>query len=315
MSKGWKDVSEFAADIFLFLRNPCIKGPVVALPVLFFVVPMGLAYIISFPFFVLFPLVTIVLLRTINAKLVPPETPQSRGLLAAQIIASLQRFRYQLTSKVSGFVGNRLAKLFDYHGVSGFFSDFLFSWFFLLPSLFVLLLLLILFLIPFLTLLSLVSFIFSAVFGIVTTSTIHPGASHVPAFYAPATNSDHWSRMVVFASFGVIFGGLHCIGWTFKFPTHAEQNLWRATSLAITIIPLIVAPIDFLLAAHDVNSYPQAMRRILLVPDLVMTVLLFMYVPARLSLLAQALALLRNQPQSALIAVDWTEYVPHIFSS
>jgi len=120
--------------------------------------------------------------------------------------------------------------------------------------------------------------------------------------------------MVVFALFGVIFGGLHCIGWNFKFPTHAEQTFWRATSLAITIIPLIVAPIDFLLAARDIDSYPKAVRGTLLILDLIMTVLLFMYVPARLSLLAQALALLRAQPQSALVAVDWTKYIPHIFS-
>src|SRR6266542_6791218 len=109
---------------------------------------------------------------------------------------------------------------------------FLFGWFILLPSLFGLLLLFTLFLTPFVTLLFLVSFIFTAVFGIVTTSTIRPGASHVPSFYAPITKSDRWSRMVVFALFGVIFGGLHCIGWYFKYPTRSEQTLWRATSLA-----------------------------------------------------------------------------------
>src|SRR6266542_1557879 len=39
------------------------------------------------------------------------------------------------------------------------------------------------------------------------------------------TKSDHWSRMVVFALFGVIFGGLHCIGWCFEYPTQSEQTL------------------------------------------------------------------------------------------
>ena len=155
--------------------------------------------------------------------------------------------------------------------------------------------------------------------GIVTTSFIRPGASHVPSFYAPSTQSDRWSRMVVFALFGVIFGGLHCIGWSFKFPTHPEQTLWRSTSLAITAIPLIVAPIDFFLATRlrirDINTCPTLEKGALLTLDLVMTILLFVYIPARLSLIAQALALVRSQPASALTAVDWTKYVPHLFSS
>jgi len=44
-----------------------------------------------------------------------------------------------------------------------------------------------------------------------------------------------------------------------------------------------------------------------------MTILLFIYVLARLSLIGQALALLRHQPESAFLAVDWTKYIPHIF--
>jgi len=118
--------------------------------------------------------------------------------------------------------------------------------------------------------------------------------------------------MVVFAFFGVIFGGLHCIGWDFTYPTPFEQHLWRATSLAITAIPLIVAPTDYILDNFELNrGFAKVVRLVL---DLVVTILLFIYVPARLSLIAQALALLRNQPQTAFIAVDWAQYIP-IFSS
>jgi hypothetical protein len=192
-------------------------------------------------------------------------------------------------------------------------TNFLFGWYILLPFLFVFLSVFILVLTPFFTLVFLVSFIFTAVFGIVTTSSIPPGASHVPSFYAPLTRSDRWSRMVVFALFGFIFGGLHCIGWSFEFSTHTEQALWRSTSLAISAIPLIVAPIDFLLATRlhtrrDIESCGKLEQYVLLTLDLVVTVLLFIYVPARLSLIAQALALLRNQPPNALTAVDWTSH-------
>ena len=278
--------------------------------------------VFTLPFFILFPLGTVFLLRLMKSEPAPQDIPsQSRGLLANRIVSSLQTFRFKLTSEVNQYVGNKLVDVLkgEYDSPSDFVVGFLFGWFILLPSLFLFLALFVILLIPFFTLFFLLSFIFTAVFGIVTTSFIRPDASHVPSFYAPSTRSDRWSRMVVFAFFGVVFGGVHCIGWNFKFPTHSEQTLWRSTSVAIAAIPLIVAPIDFILATRlrirDINSCATLEKVALLTLDLVMTILLFIYVPARLSLIAQALALLRSQPASALTAVDWTKYVPHLFSS
>jgi len=308
--RGWEDLKEDTDVILDFLRNPCKYGPISSLFGLFIGIPVALTHIISFPFFVLFPLGIVLLLKIIETEPIPSETSQTRGLLAARIVVSLQSLRYRLSSAVGKFVGRWLEEILDGSDL----VPILFGWCILLPLLFFILCLFVVFLIPFVTLLLLVSFIFTAVFGIVTTSTIRPGASHVSSFYAPTTNSDRWSRMAVFALFGVIFGGLHCIGWHFKYPTHPEQTLWRATSLAITVIPLIVAPIDLLLAKRDISTCKTFERGALLTLDLIMTILLFIYVPARLSLIAQALALLRDQPPSAFVAVDWTKYVPHLFS-
>jgi len=311
---GWKEVKGYPPAILDFLRNPCEHSLIYALH-LFIVLPILLTYIISFPFFVMFPLGIVLLLKIIETEPVPSETSESRGLLAARIVVSLKSLRYKLSSAAGKFVGRWLEKFFGGGGTASFLR---FGWYILLPSLFLLLFLFVIFVIPFVTLFSLVSFIFTAVFGIVTTSTIRPGASHVPSFYAPVTKSDRWSRMAVFALFGVIFGGLHCIGWSFEYPTHLEQTLWRAMSLAITVIPLVVAPIDLLLAARlrirDIKSCKTFERTALLALDLIMTILLFIYVPARLCLIALALALLRNPPLTALVAVDWTKYVPHLFS-
>jgi hypothetical protein len=315
MEKGLEVVKDFLSLTSEFLRNPCKYSLFAFLFGLFLYLPIFLTYVITFPFFVLFPLGIVFLLGIIKTEPVQVRS-QNRGLLATRIIESLQQFRYRATSIVSKFVGKWLAKICDDYGD---FFNFVFGWFIILPLLFILLSLFIIVLIPFFTLFFLVSFIFTAVFGIITTSSIRPRASHVPSFYAPITRSDRWSRMLVFAVFGVIFGGLHCIGWSFEFPTHTEQTLWRSTSLGITAIPLIVAPIDFLLATRlhtrNIEFCGKLEQYVLLTLDLVMTVLLFIYVPARLSLIAQALALMRNQPPSALTAVDWTKYLPHLFST
>jgi len=75
-----------------------------------------------------------------------------------------------------------------------------------------------------------------------------------------------------------------------------ERNFWRASSLiANTITPFIVAPINYILENFELSKGFRRVVRLAL--DLVMTIL----------------ALLRNQPQIDFLAVDWTEYIPHVF--
>ena len=37
-----------------------------------------------------------------------------------------------------------------------------------------------------------------------------------------------------------IFGGIHCVAWSFQFPSHTEQLLWRIASLSITCVPTVL---------------------------------------------------------------------------
>jgi len=310
ISKVHKWIKEIAGDIVKFLRNP--EDLCDALLKYVIVIPFLLFLLFSFYIFLPFPLGIILLLKILKTQSVPGGVDGSlhqRPLIATQIVLALRKLRLRLTSYIARISERWLRRLFDPSVFS--FSAFFVGWLFLLPSLFVSLLATTIFLLPFFTLLSLVSFIFTAVFGIITSTTVAPGATHVPSFYAVTTPSDKYSRMVVFAVFGVIFGGLHCIGWNFEYPTPFEQHLWRTSSLAITVIPFIVGPIDYLLEIFKLNNGRYKVLGVIL--DLVMTILLFVYVSARISLIAQALALLRHQPQTAFLAVDWTKYIPHIF--
>ena len=300
---------ESATNILEFLRDPCTDDLCDALVRFFIKLPFILFISLSLCLLLPFPLAIIAMLRIVETDPVATDRLSGRGLIAFRIVIGLRRVRYRLSLSINRFFGAWLKKIFDDDDST--FSFFV-GWFLLLPTLFFLLFFLLLFLFPFFALLFLISFIFTSIFGIIATNDIQSGATHVPSFYAPTTASDRYSRMVVFAFFGVVFGGLHCIGWYFTYPTYLEQMLWRVTSLIITVIPIIVAPIDFLVSNRDLSTWGRAGRTTLLVLDLIMTILLFIYVPARLSLIAQALALLRDQPSSAFIAVDWTKYIPHL---
>jgi len=309
ISKVGEILQEFATNVRNFLRNPCKVGPLAALFGFFVAIPISLFFMFSYCVLLAFPLGIIFLLKILRTT---PDSPEELSdtprLIAVQIVLSLRQLRYRLTTYIGRVAQKWLKKFLGRESYVGFVT----RWFLLLPTLFILLLTTTIMLLPFFVLLYLVSFVFTAVFGIITSSMVTPSSSHVPSFYSPRTKSDKYSRMVVFPFFGVIFGGVHCIGWNFIYPTPFELHLWRGASLAITCIPVVVAPIDYVLENFKLDKgFGKAVRLTL---DLIMTILLFVYVPARLLLIAQALVLLRDQPQSAFFPVDWSKYIPHIFS-
>lgn len=265
---------------------------------------ISLLYIPTYPVFLFFALGILFLLWLIETEKV--ENISADETVATRVVLTIHEARYNLTHSIRQYFDGPLRDIVTTT------PSFLMSWFLLVPASFFLLSLLLLLLSPLFVIFIGAPLIFTAAFEIVTTNKVPPGATHVPAFYAPRTKSDKYSRMIVFAIFGVIFGGVHCIAWNFAFPTDPERSLWRYTSLTLTAIPLVVAPIDCVLENFKLNG--TVGKRFRLVLAIFMTTLLFVYVPARLCLIAQALALLRDQPASAYVTVNWTKYIPHLFN-
>ena len=146
-------------------------------------------------------------------------------------------------------------------------------------------------------------------------STSFPdNATHVPTFHVPH-HEYHNSHALLLIALGSMFGAIHCAGWNLIFPTYAEQKLWRVASLAVTIAPIaafpfayiapIIGPILKCLFAIEPNDG--------IIAAIIAILFILMCASARLILLGLALALLRHQPPSAFIAVDWTKFYPHIF--
>ena len=104
----------------------------------------------------------------------------------------------------------------------------------------------------------------------------------------------------------MVFGAIHCIAWSFAFPSQTEQLLWRISSIAITGIPLVFMGTLFIFLKIN-DDHP--VWTILLITLLL---LLLLYPVSRILLLVLSLSTLRSLPPSAYQTVQWTTFLPHV---
>jgi len=191
------------------------------------------------------------------------------------------------------------------------FKVLIFRWFFLLPICITFVL--------FFPIYFVVVFIFASLNDIVDTVTVPAGATYVPIFYAPRTKAEGVFRFVIFAIFGVIFGGLHCIGWHFAYPTLIEQTLWRMASVVITVIPFVSMLVMLISSMMSQSKKLRGDKLVEKIVDVVSgvaitfgTLQLFVYVIARFVLLVQAAASLRDISPTARQEINWLKFLPHV---
>lgn len=153
--------------------------------------------------------------------------------------------------------------------------------------------------------------------------------TNLPAFYALSDSAEARSGLpemnivTAAAVLGIVFGAIHCIGWSFIFPSKLEQKLWRICSMLITTIPaiaLFVHPFGFVInylestfGVQDDSKMYDIMALLLGVPILLLLVPLPpVYFIARLTLLTEAVVALRDIPPEAYAQVVWASFLPHI---
>ncbi|KAJ8596181.1 hypothetical protein M405DRAFT_782083 [Rhizopogon salebrosus TDB-379] len=100
-----------------------------------------------------------------------------------------------------------------------------------------------------------------------------------------------------------VFGGIHCIAWSFAFPTYREQVVWRMSTVTI-----IFAPWLGLFASIAAGVFVPLRGPLAVVIGIILG---FMYSAGRGLLLILMAATLRNLPPGAYEAVSWTSLVPH----
>jgi hypothetical protein len=110
-------------------------------------------------------------------------------------------------------------------------EQFYIRWFFILQG-YILILFFLLVMLPIIS-------IALSLYGVMAAGSIHSGATHVPTFYSPEPDSEVVVFRIIFPILGALFGGIHCLGWTLKFPTEIEKTIWKFSSITITIIPVL----------------------------------------------------------------------------
>ncbi|TFK31088.1 hypothetical protein BDQ12DRAFT_565058, partial [Crucibulum laeve] len=146
------------------------------------------------------------------------------------------------------------------------------------------------------------------------TNIIQPNAMRVPEFYAYhyQTDDHYLTRLtrIIPSAAAIVFGGIHCIAWSFHFPSDTDQLLWRASACIITGTSVLHSSDDYNISNSLIILFVVIVW-LLAVGLAVISAALVMYAPARISLLVVALRCLGDLPDGAYQTVQWTRFLPH----
>ena len=132
----------------------------------------------------------------------------------------------------------------------------------------------------------------------------------VPRFWA--NNSDDNMNVamadVTVLGVGICFGAIHCIAWPFSFPTHSELLIWRISTVAITVVPVYIPLISFLVTRLRNMGFEIAAS----IAGVSILPAGMLYIIARGVTLVLVFTSLRGLPPGAFGTVHWTTFMLHV---
>ncbi|KAK7002312.1 hypothetical protein R3P38DRAFT_1731329 [Favolaschia claudopus] len=136
---------------------------------------------------------------------------------------------------------------------------------------------------------------------------------NVPAYFStpfPSFNDAHIAY-VIECGVAIVFGAIHCIAWNSTFPSMAEKWMWRSSAVVVTGVP-----VGYLVWTECWNNHiappdscPDWLHAIAMC---LQTVVVYLYIIARLFLLVLPFTALRSLEPAVFIDVSWAKYIPHL---
>lgn len=112
--------------------------------------------------------------------------------------------------------------------------------------------------------------------------------------------------------------------WNFNFPTNTEKIAWKSFSLTTIGAVFFFVTVDFAMVAvdylresellpsfmikfYDQSSFEKAVK----IQFIFKQISMYIYVLARLGIMALVCASMRNLPESSYTTVEWVASIPH----
>ncbi|KAF8327817.1 uncharacterized protein EI90DRAFT_3067108 [Cantharellus anzutake] len=121
-----------------------------------------------------------------------------------------------------------------------------------------------------------------------------------PMSLVQVSKPEFMELLFIFAATGTIFGGIHCLGWSFPFPTRREMILWRVSAISITVAPIFL--FLFVWFANHVNEQ---------IGSGIVAFTPFVYAAARVILVVLTFSSLRSPPPDLYQTPSWSSFLPH----
>jgi len=134
----------------------------------------------------------------------------------------------------------------------------------------------------------------------------HSKTRRVKTFYPDEWGGNAFMGVSLVTAITLAFGSIHCVAWSFSFPSNTERTLWRAASACIIGVPIVYWPLAFVFDTYTLCNDLQLFQGIFLLP------LIILYVLSRLVLLVLPFLCLRSLPPAAYYVVHWTSFIPHV---
>lgn len=150
--------------------------------------------------------------------------------------------------------------------------------------------------------------ILDMIFGAESDRALPLTATRLPTLFIVSDSHRHRMLGAIAALLLAMgFAAIHCIAWSFAFPSDVERVLWRTSSVITLGVPAVCAFL-FIIVTGEIFAD--------LVPhnwfDHFTGLSMLVYVVARIILLVQPLVALRALSDDAYRSVAWVSYLPHI---